>query len=334
LDRLAGVPPLPLRIPSLTAGFAALTPAARAVGERARAAAEAALSAALGHPLRLTARPLPAAWARGVGVARLDLALGDLPAQAVLEVDARLVARAVDLLAGGAGEVPGALALTPIEEAALELLVLLAIDGACTVPEIEALAPRLVRGGTADAAGALVVELELQAGTVRGRARLALPGAAVAALSGPAAGEPTAEAGWRLGASLRRGVATLGGEDLRALAPGDVVLLDRDPGPDELVLPGGLALRGRREDDLFTVEEAGMKEWAGEFPIALSVEIARVTVTVAELARLEPGGVLRLQIGREGAVTLRAGEHAVARGQLVEIDGALGVRVDAIEGRP
>jgi flagellar motor switch/type III secretory pathway protein FliN len=324
---------LPLRLVSLTSGFAALTPTARAAGRRALMAAEAALSAALGQPLRLEARPLPAAWAPGVGVARLEVALGAVAAQAVIEVDARLAARAVDLLAGGQGDVPGALAVTPIESAALELLVLLALDGVCTVAEIDALAPRLVRREEGGAAGALVVELELGSGAVRGAARLAVPPAALSALGAPASEAPQGGC-WHLDASLRRGTATLGEADLAALAPGDLVLLDATPGRDELVLPGGLALRGSRQDDLFTVEDAAMQEWAGEFPIALSVEIARVTVTVGELARLEPGGVIRLQVGREGAVTLRAGERAVARGQLVEVDGALAVRVDAIEGRP
>jgi hypothetical protein len=328
------VTPLPLRLPCLTAGHAALAPAARAAGRRAVEAAEAALAASLGHPVRIAARALPGPWTPGVGVSRLDVALGALPARAAIEVDARLAARVVDLLAGGAGDVPGALAATPVEAAALELLALVVLDAACAVPEIAALAPRLVRGAVTEEPGALVVELALQVGPVSGAARLALPVAAVAALGGSAGDAAPAEPPWRVDASLRRGVASLGEADLAALAAGDVVLLDRGAGPDELVLPGGLALRGRREADLFTVEEASMKEWAGDFPIALSVEIARVTVTVAELARLEPGGVLRLQLGREGAVTLRAGERAVARGQLVEVDGTLGVRVDALEARP
>ncbi len=56
--------------------------------------------------------------------------------------------------------------------------------------------------------------------------------------------------------------------------------------------------------------------------------------TLGDLARLEPGGALALGVAKDGAVVLRAGERCVARGQLVDIDGALGVRVAQIGERP
>jgi len=59
-----------------------------------------------------------------------------------------------------------------------------------------------------------------------------------------------------------------------------------------------------------------------------------VSITLGDLARLEPGGALPLGVAMEGAVVLRAGERAIARGQLVEIDGALGVRLAQIGERP
>ena len=68
------------------------------------------------------------------------------------------------------------------------------------------------------------------------------------------------------------------------------------------------------------------------FPIALSVEVARVSVALRDLAGLAPGGVLPLNVARDGRVTLRAGEVAVGRGELVEVDGALAVRIAAWEG--
>jgi flagellar motor switch/type III secretory pathway protein FliN len=76
-----------------------------------------------------------------------------------------------------------------------------------------------------------------------------------------------------------------------------------------------------------------MTDWTRSFPVALSVEIARIHVTLAELATLDER-VLPLHVARDGRVVLRAGERVVARGRLVEVDGALGVQVDALEAAP
>jgi len=66
----------------------------------------------------------------------------------------------------------------------------------------------------------------------------------------------------------------------------------------------------------------------------VTVELARVSLTLGDLSGLEPGGSLPLHAPRDGRVVLRLGDRAVARGQLVEIDGALGVRLDALEALP
>ena len=116
-------------------------------------------------------------------------------------------------------------------------------------------------------------------------------------------------------------------QDLAALAVGDVLLLDEGAARQQLVVPGGLEVAGRAEGDLFHVEELNMTETQASYPLTVSVEVARVTVTFGELARLEPGSVLPLDIRRDGAVVLRAGERAIARGQLVDVEGALGIRV-------
>jgi type III secretion protein Q len=57
-------------------------------------------------------------------------------------------------------------------------------------------------------------------------------------------------------------------------------------------------------------------------------------VPLAELARLEPGAAIPLGIDRRGVVTLRIGERPVARGELVDVDGAIGVRVLSLHGEP
>jgi type III secretion system YscQ/HrcQ family protein len=321
---------LPFPVPAVSRGFAALTPAARRQGRAAGEAAARAIADLLGAEVRCTARATPAVAEPVRGVARVRIALEALPASAALEVEARLVARVAAALAGAA-QTPAALALTDLERALLELAALAVID-ALPGAVAEALGPRLA-AGDADAdpgPGALAVAIDLQVGTEGGRARLLLPSAALAALAALAAADAdeTAPApDLAVGAALRRGSATISAADLEALAPGDVLLLDPGAARAELLLPGGLALRGELEGTVFQLQEVHMIEAQLSYPITLAVEIARVTVTVADLARLEPGAALPLDVRRDGAVVLRAGEHAVARGQLVEVDGALGVRV-------
>jgi type III secretion protein Q len=77
-----------------------------------------------------------------------------------------------------------------------------------------------------------------------------------------------------------------------------------------------------------------MAEHRSHMPVTLEVELARFPVPLADLARLEAGAVLPLPVDRRGLVVLRAGEHAIARGELVDVDGAVGVRILSLEGQP
>jgi type III secretion protein Q len=242
-----------------------------------------------------------------------------------VDVDARLASGLAAILCGGDGDVAPARAVVPAERAALELLALVALGGACGLGPVAALAPRLVRDA-APARGALAVELAIGVGTLRGRARATVSPAALAGLSGDPAGDVPDV---RVGAGLLCGTVSLSAEDAAALAPGDVALLDRGDGADALGFAGGLVLAGRLDGEEFTVEERTMNEWNGSFPVALSVEVARVTVALRDLAGLAPGGVLPLDVARDGRVTLRAGDVVVGRGELVEVDGALAVRITA-----
>jgi type III secretion protein Q len=325
---------LPLELPVLSRGFAELTRGACAAGGEAAAGAASALSSLLGCDVVVRGRACPGRPAARAAVARVALDLTALPGTAVLEVEPALVAALVDRLAGGEGTVPGATSLTPVEAAALELFALTALDGACAAAAVSlALGPRLARGVVEPGAAALAVELEVVAAATSGRARLLLPAAAVRALAGKPSADGAAGA-LRLTAALHGGEVPLSRAELEALAAGDVVVLD--PGAEEpqaLVLPGGARARGRLEDETFHVEEI-MTDRGAQLPVTLEVELARVEVTLADLARLEPGAALPLGVDRRGLVTLRSGGRAVARGELVEIDGAVGVRVLALEVAP
>ncbi|HET8538422.1 MAG TPA: type III secretion system cytoplasmic ring protein SctQ [Anaeromyxobacter sp.] len=327
---------LPFDLPAVSRGFAELTAGARAAGRDAAAAAARGLGTLLGREVMVTGAALAGVPPPRIPTARLGLELAALPAAAVLEVEPALVVRLVDVLAGGPGAPVGATALTPVEAAALELFALAALDGAASVAAIEAtLAPRLARAAS-DVAGALAIELTVVAGDVAGRARLLVPPAAVRAVRGPGSADGAAAA-LRIPLSLRRGTVALAAEELELLSPGDVVVVDADPladGAATLVLPGGAAIRGRREADSFQVEEAAMTERTAQLPVTLEVELARIEIPLGELARLEPGTVLPLPVDRRGLVTLRAGGRAVARGELVDVDGAVGVRVLSVEVTP
>ena len=336
--------PLPFPLPALSPAHAALSPHHRELGAALARQVSAALSAALELPVTLEGRPLPARPAPGLGCATLTLALEALPAHAAIEVDASLLARALARLAGAApGPCPAELAAGCGETLllqALTLVALRAVDGG----RLPALAPRLLLqpppGGAGPRANQLCLELELAVGSERGRGRLFLPEEALRALDGreTADGGASRLEGLCLPASLRTAFVSLGRDELAALVPGDVLVVD--PGPEvrasdaELVFPGGLTARGRRLEGELLVEEIGMTEPQASYPLVLGVEIARVTVRLGELARLAPGASLPLGVPADGAVVLRAGEHAVARGHLVDLDGALGVRLTQVGDAP
>ncbi|HZY02981.1 MAG TPA: FliM/FliN family flagellar motor switch protein [Anaeromyxobacteraceae bacterium] len=324
---------LPFDLPRLTRGYAELTAGAAAAGAAAAAAVSAALEKRLGMPVSVSGRPLPGADAGPAG-ARLALDLSALPGQAILEVDASLVARLVDRLAGGPGEAPVAAAPTPIESSVLELLALLALDAAAADEAVaRVLSPRLARGGAVPESP-LAVALELDLGGLRGRGRLLLPHAAVRALAGPPA-VPETLATLAVPASLRSGSSAVAAEELALLSPGDALLLDAAPSErGHLVLPGGFRLSGPLDEEGFHVEEMAMTEHAAAAPVTIEVELARVTLTLGQLARLAPGAALPLHLDRRGLVTLRAGERCLARGELVDVEGAVGVRITAVGEGP
>ena len=327
--------PLPFDLPALSRGFAELTPGAREAGREIATAAARALGAILGCDVAISARAVPGRAAPGAAVARVALDLGALPGSAVLEVDAALVVALVDRLAGGAGAAASATALTPVEASALELFALAALDGACGVAGIEErLAPRLART-IVEPASPLAVELAVGAGGTRGRARLLVAPAVVHALRGDGApSAPVATATAPVPASVRAASVALSDDERAALACGDVIVLDGPAEPVALVFPGGLRAAGRLADGTFHVEETKMTERQAQVPVTLEVELARVDVPLGELARLEPGAALPLAIDRRGLVTLRVGERAFARGELVEVDGAVGVRILSLEVTP
>jgi type III secretion protein Q len=325
---------LPFPLPRVSSGFAALTPAAREAGRALAQAASAALGDALAAPVTLSATPLPAAAGTARGMIRTAIPLEGISATAALEVEVAFVARVLQRMAGGTAPIPAALAESRAERALLDLAALVTVDAARSVRALERLHPRVAMTGDPDPES-LAVALDVTLGQERGRGRLLVPEAALRSLPASRAPElPPATARVEVAASFREGTISLSMEEFGATASGDVLLLDEGVGACSAVFPGGLSVGGSVEGGLFRVRVIHMTETQASYPIALAVEIGRFAVTLGELARLEPGSVLPLDVRRDGAVVLRAGERAVARGQLVEVGGALGVRIAEVGERP
>jgi len=98
--------------------------------------------------------------------------------------------------------------------------------------------------------------------------------------------------------------------------------------------PGGRVVLGGEVDTLaWTTDEETMSnkdalvEAVGEVPVVVRVELGSVQLLAREWAALGPGDVVT--VGRKVAepVVLRVGGAEVARGELVDVDGEVGVRI-------
>ncbi|HEY3354247.1 MAG TPA: type III secretion system cytoplasmic ring protein SctQ [Polyangia bacterium] len=340
---------------------------ARAVAALAGASAAglarqtAALARLLGAAPRVTLGP--AAVVPRVDVARV---LGTAPQPlAVLARDHRRALLALDphlalALCGrvlGLGEELGLpRALTAAEEGVLALVLLTFLqagDGGVQLAAVEQ-DPARVDDVFADPWVA-VLPATVTLGEISGQARLLFPESTLfaAAPPPPARGLAlVAELAARAAVEIGRGL--LPGASVRALAPGDVVFLDglavtaAAGGPARLVAgrlaaPATLAPDGRLtvtgtptigapmpaspDPTLVTHEER-----LAALDIEVVAEIGRVTLPGRELAALAPGAVVALGRPLGGPVDLLVGGRLLARGELVDVDGEIGVRVTEVVG--
>ncbi|GAB5542486.1 MAG: hypothetical protein SangKO_022460 [Sandaracinaceae bacterium] len=162
---------------------------------------------------------------------------------------------------------------------------------------------------------------------------------------------------------LDAGDATLTARDLAALRPGDVLVPDRLGVAHDAsglrgharlgavharwgiacVIEAGEARVARRADrntpmtarlEESMSDEASTLEAMGDTPVQLTVELARMSVPLGELAALAPGAVLRTGQALGAPVQLRAGDRVIGAGELVEVEGELGIRLTALEVAP
>jgi flagellar motor switch/type III secretory pathway protein FliN len=80
--------------------------------------------------------------------------------------------------------------------------------------------------------------------------------------------------------------------------------------------------------EIAAIEDGGpLVEALADAPVLVRAEVGTVTLPAREWAALGVGDVVALDRRVGDAVHLRVGGRTVARGELVDVDGALGVRV-------
>lgn len=79
-----------------------------------------------------------------------------------------------------------------------------------------------------------------------------------------------------------------------------------------------------------TQEESEIEQIVGETPVVVRLEIGALELTAAEWASLRPGDVVQSGRRIEDGVVLRAAGREIARGELVEIEGEVGVRITQV----
>jgi flagellar motor switch protein FliM len=88
-------------------------------------------------------------------------------------------------------------------------------------------------------------------------------------------------------------------------------------------------LEGAALDD---VNKPDGSDLLGDVPLQVAVELARVPVTAEQVVGLRAGQVLELHRGPGEPVELSVNGKVVARGELVEVEGQLGVRILSLAG--
>lgn len=325
---------------------------------------------ALGRPLGQLPVVTPFAletWPAGSPFARPEgehvaIVIGDALASGVqrlaIELDPTLAGHAIDRALGASAPEPR-LAPGPVtdgERGTLAYLAALALQHAASFKVIGVVTtlPALAHALGPDAQGTMfAIPARVELGTVVGWARLWIPPSR-AATAAEAALDPTLP----ITLALDAGIATLAARDVAALQIGDVVIPDgwtarpeggrwrgellaaaMHGGPrwllaasDEVTLsrlePAPAAATARIEGN--TAMSTAAKSSVSEVPVELSVEIGRLALTAGELSALAPGAVVVTGIAAGSVVSLRSGSRVVARGELVVVDGELGIRIQSL----
>lgn len=110
--------------------------------------------------------------------------------------------------------------------------------------------------------------------------------------------------------------------------PAEVEAAGSGDDDDESTTPG--SIRGR--DDVEDAQGAGGADLMNDIPLQIAVELGRVATTAEDVVGLKVGHVFDLNRVAGEPLDLSVNGKIVARGELVEIDGNLGVRILSLAG--
>lgn len=337
------------------------------LGQQALQILSESLGRELGSSVSLTGRLAEAIVLPATGLAHtaafILVDLSALGGCAVLELELPVLFAALERLAGSSQRPAPVTRLTRLEEASFAFLVLSALSALRARSELHPrLQPRLA-GVTMNRAEALArlegrqphlsVELSLSVGAVSAGARLVLPAVLFESVwkALPVEREPTLAPQVLSAAIAARcflGCTQLSLPSLEALSAGDVIVfegvhLDGEhlAGQGRLVARG-FELAGEFTPDGFSLSRARKRALPLEsnmatviepsggmppLPVDVEIELTRLMLPLSELAALKPGSLLPLRINASEPVLLRVGDRAVARAELVDIDGEVGARI-------
>lgn len=155
--------------------------------------------------------------------------------------------------------------------------------------------------------------------------------------------------------SMQIGQTTLSAAELASLAPGDAVLIEQvfltengelwlacdgwglrvQCGPEALVVTRPFTSEGitmPAEDNLASPDEEPLG--LNELPIRLTFDLGERTLTLGELRSLQVGQSLELGRALPSVVSLRVNGALIGTGEMVEIDGRLGVTISTLGAMP
>ncbi len=278
---------------------------------------------------------------------------GEDAARVVLMLDARIAAVLVNRAVGGEGgpAIGGPVALSATESGVIAFLVAFALrqlELGWVVARVEVREPATLLPAT----DALRSDVSVFIAGDRGLARLLIGTQSLRPQP------PTQMSSLPVTLIARRGTATLSRHEAGTLEHGDIVILSEstneiwvhargdssrlfectaDHGsltitrcverPPVEVGQGAKTVNDPANEEAPTTLGTAALD---DVPIEVSAEVARFTLPLAELTHLKPGEVLTSGVALSDRVTLRVGDKVIAVGELVEVDGEIGVRVNTL----
>lgn len=98
---------------------------------------------------------------------------------------------------------------------------------------------------------------------------------------------------------------------------------------EETTPPPEPAEEGAEEKPLWAPQNGGEEKVlpSGKIPIQITVEVGRLQMPLEKVTQLKPGNVLELGLSPQPDVYLTVGGKRIAKGELVNLGEALGVKI-------